>query len=52
VSAALDKASVKYEVVDWKQKRLDYAAKHDLKDILKAEEKRQKDEAKKSADKK
>jgi hypothetical protein len=52
VSAALDKASVKYEVIDWKQKRLDYAAKHDLKDILKAEEKRKKDEAKKSADKK
>jgi heat shock protein HslJ len=50
VSASLDKVGVAYEVFDWKQAKLDYATKQDLKDVLKAEEKRKKDEAKKKAD--
>jgi zinc protease len=49
ISGHLEKAGVKYEVFDWKKAKLDYAAKHDLKDVLKAEEKRIKDEAKKKA---
>ncbi len=50
VSASLDKVGVPYEVFDWKQAKLDYATKQNLKDVLKAEEKRKKDEAKKKAD--
>ena len=41
-----DKAGIPVEVFDWKQAKLDYATKYNLKDVLKAEEKKKKDEEK------
>jgi hypothetical protein len=52
IKPLFDKAGVTVEVFDWKQAKLDYAAKHNLKDVLKAEEKRKKEEAKKAEPKK
>ncbi|MEN9786464.1 MAG: hypothetical protein RLZZ299_1728 [Pseudomonadota bacterium] len=49
VSAKLTAANVPHEVFDWDKARLEYAAKHALKDVLKAEEKRKADEAKKTS---
>ncbi len=45
-----EKAGLTVEVFDWKQAKLDYATKHNLKDVLKADEKKKKEEAKKKAD--
>ncbi|MFZ5478802.1 MAG: M16 family metallopeptidase [Myxococcota bacterium] len=48
IQPLMDAAGMKYEVFDWKKERLAYATTHDLKSILKAEEKKQKEkEAKK-----
>ncbi|MES2638765.1 MAG: insulinase family protein [Myxococcota bacterium] len=47
IKPLFDKAGLKYEVFDWKQAKLDYATKHGLKDVLKADEKKKKEEAKK-----
>lgn len=52
IKPLFEKANIPVEVFDWKQAKLDYAAKHDLKDVLKAEEKRKKEEAKKGTEKK
>ncbi len=48
IKPLFEKANIPVEVFDWKQAKLDYATKHNLKDVLKAEEKRKKDEAKKA----
>ncbi|MDP2307266.1 MAG: insulinase family protein [Pseudomonadota bacterium] len=52
IKPLFDKAGMKYEVFDWKQAKLDYATKHGLKDVLKADEKKKKEEAKKKDEKK
>ncbi len=47
IKPLFEKSGLPFEVFDWKQAKLDYAAEHKLKDVLKAEEKRKKEEAKK-----
>lgn len=47
IKPLFDKEGVAVEVFDWKQARLDYATKYEIKGILKAEEKKKKEEAKK-----
>ncbi|MDP2315133.1 MAG: insulinase family protein [Pseudomonadota bacterium] len=47
IKPLFEKSGLPFEVFDWKQAKLDYAAKNNLKDVLKAEEKRKKEEAKK-----
>jgi zinc protease len=47
IKPLFDKAGIPVEVFDWKQAKLDYAKKYDLKDVLKAAEKEEKDKAKK-----
>ena len=47
IKPLFDKQGITYEVFDWKQAKLDYATKFGLKDVLKADEKKKKEEAKK-----
>ncbi len=49
IKPLFDKEGIAVTVLDAHQAKLDYAAKFELKDILKAEEKRKADEAKKAA---
>ncbi len=45
IKPMFDKAGIPVEVFDWEKARLDYAAKHNLKSVLKADEKKKKEEA-------
>lgn len=47
IKPLFDKQGITYEVFDWKQAKLDYATKFGLKDVLKADEKKKKEDAKK-----
>ncbi len=50
IKPLFDKEGIAVTVIDAHQEKLDYATKFQLKDILKAEEKKKADEAKKAAD--
>ncbi len=51
ITAKLTAEGIPHEVVDWEKARVDYATKHQIKSILKAEEKKKAEEAKKGAEK-
>jgi zinc protease len=50
ITAKLDAEKIPYEVFDWEKARVEYGYKHEIKSIIKAEEKRKKEEAKKPAE--
>jgi hypothetical protein len=47
ITAKLTEAGVKHDVFDWEAARVEYARKHAIKSILKAEEKKAEEAAKK-----